>query len=61
MWERVFKKYCGHRGPLRDLTVAQILRLAAEFQNANLHPVEGEPLTEDWIVNIPDLDLLEVL
>jgi hypothetical protein len=62
MWEKAFAKYCGYKGPLKHRTVAQILREAFEFRDANLNPPEGgEVSDEDWIVDIPDLDLLELL
>jgi hypothetical protein len=62
MWEKIFVKYCGWNGPLKNRTVAQILREAFEFQDANLNPPDGGLLSnEDWIVDIPDLDLLELL
>jgi len=61
MWEKIFMKYCGYKGAFSNLTVAQIMRLASDIQAANLHPLDGLPLEDDWIVNIPDLDLVALL
>jgi hypothetical protein len=62
MWEKVFVNYCGWNGPLQNRTVAQILKEAFEFQDANLNPPDGGVVSdEDWIADIPDLDLLELL
>jgi hypothetical protein len=62
MWEKVFQRYCGYDGALRKRTVAQILKEAYEFQDASLNPPDGGVVCdEEWIVDIPDLDLLELL
>ncbi|KAF2429333.1 hypothetical protein EJ08DRAFT_299453 [Tothia fuscella] len=64
-WALIFKHFCGYKCPLEDLTVHELLRLARDFRYANLYP-EGEEgdgvvCDEEWIVDVPDLDLLKFL
>lgn len=62
LWKTTFGYYCRPYGRLRDRTVAEILKQAKYMQEAWIQwdREHGEE-TEDWIINIPDLDLLELL
>lgn len=61
-WANVFRLYCGPGGPLRSRNVAEILRQARYCRETWImcDKAVGRE-TEDWIINIPDLDLLELL
>lgn len=63
LWsEDTFLVLCGPYGRLRDRTVVEILKQAKYMQEAWIQwDQEHGEKTEDWIVNIPDLDLLELL
>ena len=61
-WIRIFQRNCGRNGPLRDRKVHEILRQAKLMRSIWIQADrEHGWLTEDYILNIPDLDLLELL
>lgn len=61
-WIRIFQKNCGRNGPLRDRKVHEILRQAKLMRSIWIQVDQEEGrVTEDYILNIPDLDLLDLL
>ena len=61
-WIRIFQRNCGRNGPLRDRKVHEILRQAKLMRSIWIQADQEQGrLTEDYILNIPDLDLLELL
>jgi hypothetical protein len=67
---KFFKEYCyshgarrrdGSRGgPLRDRNVAEILKEMAKFRDYTIEEYAEEDIPE-WLLDIPDMDLLPLL
>lgn len=66
MWLHVFSECCGHDrgidGPLRHREVGEILRMTKRMQDWMVETARKENREPDpEVLQIPDLDLLEVL
>lgn len=69
-WVKFFKAYCyshGPRrrdgscgGPLRDRTVAEILKEMVKFRDYTIEE-EAEEDVPEWLLDIPDADLIPLL
>ena len=61
VWRQIFEKYCGEYGPLRDRGVEEMLHQANGMRELwiALDMADGR-CTEDWIMEVPDLDLVEI-
>lgn len=55
-YTRIFKKYCGLDGPLKEYTADEIVDMAAclKEQLMFMDKLEGRE-TEEWVLNIPKL------
>ncbi|TLD32276.1 guanine nucleotide-binding 3-like [Venturia nashicola] len=65
-WKKFYREYCHYRrnddgsrgGPLRDRTVAEILKEMVRFRD---YSIEDEAELPEWLLDIPDMDLVPFL
>lgn len=65
-WKKFYKEYCHYRrnddgsrgGPLRDRTVAEILKEMVRFRD---YAIEDEADLPEWLRDVPDMDLVPLL
>ena len=61
VWPLIFRHYCGIDGALRDRRVQDILRQARYIRGEVIaDDVAKGGKTDDWLLDIPDLDLVQL-